>query len=82
MQRNVTQTRRRRETASSRELTPREKTIVTMVATGYTTKQIASMLGLSVKTVETHRTTAMHKTGAYCLALLVRYAVRVGLIEA
>ena len=61
-------------------LSPREKTIVTMIAEGHTSWQIAQILGLSKKTVECHRMHAMAKTGAGCLAHLVRYAIRTGLI--
>lgn len=61
-------------------LTPRERTIVTMIAQGYTTRQMADMLGRSMKTIECHRAHAMHKAGASCLAHLVRYAVRIGLV--
>jgi DNA-binding NarL/FixJ family response regulator len=72
---------RRAQRPRNLELTPREKTIVTMVAEGFTNKQMAEILGISLKTVETHRTAAMQKTGATCVALLVRYAVRVGLVS-
>jgi DNA-binding NarL/FixJ family response regulator len=72
---------RRVQRPRNRELTPREKTIVTMVAEGFTNKQMADILGISLKTVECHRTAAMQKTGATCVALLVRYAVRVGLVS-
>ena len=61
-------------------LSPRETTVVTMIAEGYTNKQMADILGLSPKTIECHRTHAMHKVGASCLAHLVRYAVRMGLV--
>ena len=52
-----------------------------MIADGFTNRQMADMLGIAIKTVETHRTSAMKKTGAHCIALLVRYAVRVGLVK-
>jgi DNA-binding NarL/FixJ family response regulator len=65
----------------TKELTPRQKIIVTMIADGFTNKQMAEILGISLKTIECHRTAAMQKTGATCLALLVRYAVRVGLVS-
>jgi DNA-binding CsgD family transcriptional regulator len=61
-------------------LTPRETTIVRMIAEGFANKQIADILGISLKTVETHRAAAMRKTGSTCVALLVRYAVRIGLV--
>jgi DNA-binding CsgD family transcriptional regulator len=62
------------------ELTPREKTVVRMIAEGYTSRQIADILGRSIKTIECHRTNVMHKTGTTCIAQLVRYAMRVGLV--
>jgi DNA-binding NarL/FixJ family response regulator len=62
------------------ELTPREKTVVTMIAEGYTNHQIADILGNSIKTIECHRAHAMQKTGACCMAQLVRYAIRMGLV--
>jgi DNA-binding CsgD family transcriptional regulator len=52
-----------------------------MIADGFTNRQMADMLGIAIKTVETHRAAAMKKTGANCIALLVRYAVRVGLVD-
>ena len=61
-------------------LSPREITIVTMIADGYTNRQMADILGLSIKTIECHRTHAMHKTGSASVAHLVRYAVRNGLV--
>ena len=61
-------------------LSPREKTVVIMIADGYTNRQMSDILGIALKTVETHRAHAMHKTGACCLAQLVRYAVRTGLV--
>ena len=53
-----------------------------MVAEGHSNKQIANVLTISVKTVETHRAAIMRKLGLTSLAALVRYAVRNNLIEA
>jgi signal transduction histidine kinase len=50
-------------------------------AEGRTTKEVASLLGVSVKTAESHRTNVMQKLGVHETASLVRYAVRRGLIE-
>ena len=50
-------------------------------AEGRTTKEVASLLGVSVKTAESHRTNVMQKLGIHETAGLVRYAVRRGLIE-
>jgi len=52
------------------------------VAEGKTTKEIASLLGVSVKTAESHRTRVMQKLDIHETASLVRYAIRRGLIEA
>ena len=62
-------------------LTPREREVVQMVAEGCTSKQIASLLGLSVKTAESYRTRVMEKLDIHDTAGLVRYAIRRGLIQ-
>ena len=63
-------------------LTGREHTIIRLVAEGHSNKQIAQLLNISVKTVETHRASIMRKLGLGSMAALVRYAVRNKLIEA
>jgi two-component system response regulator NreC len=60
-------------------LTSREREILQCIAEGQTTKEIAQRLGLSVKTVESHRTRLMHKLNIHETATLVRYAIRRGL---
>lgn len=62
------------------QLTPRESEILKLVVEGYLNKQIASELGLSIKTVEQHRARVMEKTEAGSLADLVRMAIAVGVI--
>ena len=62
-------------------LTPRERTVLQLVAEGKTTKEVASLLGVSVKTAEYHRNSVMQKLGIHETASLVRYAIRRGLIE-
>jgi DNA-binding NarL/FixJ family response regulator len=62
-------------------LTPREREVLQLVTEGKTTKEIAGMLGLSVKTVDTHRSHIMEKLGIHDTAGLVRYAIRRGLIR-
>jgi DNA-binding NarL/FixJ family response regulator len=62
-------------TAAER-LTSREREIVQLLAEGQSNKQIATKLALSVKTVETHRTSAMRKLGLKSLPDLVRFAIR------
>jgi DNA-binding NarL/FixJ family response regulator len=60
-------------------LSPRERDVVRLVARSSSNKQIAHTLGISIKTVETHRTAAMRKVGVTSVAALVRYAVQNGL---
>jgi two-component system, NarL family, response regulator NreC len=60
-------------------LTSREREIVQLIAEGQTTKEIAVRLGLSIKTVEAHRSHLMRKLDIHETATLVRYAIRRGL---
>lgn len=62
-------------------LTAREEEVLVCVARGLSNKEIASELGISVKTVETHRTRVSRKLDATGTADLVRFAVRSGLID-
>jgi DNA-binding NarL/FixJ family response regulator len=64
-----------------KQLTPRERQIVKLVAEGKTNKHIALILSVSIKTVETHRSSAMHKVGAKSSADLTLYAARNDLVE-
>jgi DNA-binding NarL/FixJ family response regulator len=64
-----------------KQLTPRERQIVKLVAEGKTNKRIALILSVSIKTVETHRSSAMHKVGAKSSADLTLYAARNDLVE-
>lgn len=61
-------------------LTPRQREILQLVVEGHKTREIASMLNVSVKTVETHRAQLMDRLGIHDVAGLVRYAIRIGLI--
>jgi DNA-binding NarL/FixJ family response regulator len=63
-------------------LTARERSVVQLIAEGHSNKKIASILNLSVKTVETHRAAAHRKLELHSTAELVRYAIRNKLIEA
>ena len=63
------------------DLTPREREVLTMVAWGHTNKEIASVLGITVKTVETHKTNAMQKLEIGSRADLVRYAMAQGWLD-
>ena len=67
--------------APSDPLTPREREVVQLVAEGRTSKEIASTLGISVKTAESHRSNVMAKLNVHEAAGLVRYAIRQGLIQ-
>ncbi len=66
---------------SRERLTPRERQVLQLVAEGKTTKEIATILGLSVKTCESHRTRVMQKLEIHTAAGLVRYAIREGLVN-
>lgn len=63
-------------------LTSRQREILQLIAEGNSTKEIASRLALSVKTVETHRSQLMERLGIRDVAGLVRYAIRHGLVSA
>ncbi|HVI71235.1 MAG TPA: response regulator transcription factor, partial [Pyrinomonadaceae bacterium] len=62
-------------------LSPRQREVLRLIAEGRTTKQIAQLLEISVKTVETHRAQLMERLDIHDVAGLVRYAIIVGLIE-
>jgi DNA-binding NarL/FixJ family response regulator len=62
-------------------LTPREREVVQLLAEGKTSKEVASVLNLSVKTAETHRTNVMRKLNLHSVADLVRYAVRNRIVQ-
>ena len=61
-------------------LTPRETEVVRLIGEGLAGKQVAGRLGISVHTVETHRTRIHRKLGVRCVAGLVAYAFRRGLV--
>lgn len=65
----------------SEPLTARERQVLQLVAEGKTTKEVASLLDVSVKTAETHRTNLMKKLDIHETAGLVRYAIRTGIIH-
>ncbi len=66
---------------SREKLSPRQTQILKLIAEGKTTKQVALELAISVKTVETHRSALMIRVGVRDVAGLVRYAVKVGLVD-
>ena len=67
------------QSAPARPLTPREREVLQLLAEGRSTKQTAGRLGVSVKTVETHRSHIMAKLGIRSVAELTTYAIREGL---
>ena len=62
-------------------LRERERQVLQLVAEGKTTKEIATILGISVKTAESHRASIMERLNIHDTAGLVRYAIREGLIQ-
>jgi two-component system response regulator NreC len=62
-------------------ITSREREVLQLVAEGKSTKDIASLLGISVKTADSHRSRLMRKLDIHEVASLVRYAVRKGLVQ-
>jgi DNA-binding NarL/FixJ family response regulator len=62
-------------------LTPRQREVLQLIAEGLSSKEIASRIGVSVKTVDTHRTELMERLGIRGIAGLVRYAIRVGMVR-
>src|SRR6185436_4639144 len=62
-------------------LTPRQREILTLIAEGHSTKEIAFRLGLSAKTVEAHRTQLMERLDIHDIAGLVRFTIRAGLVK-
>jgi two-component system response regulator NreC len=71
-----------REELRTSPLSGREREVLQLIAEGKTMKEIASLLGISVKTIETHRMRLMAKLDIHETAGLVRYAIRQGMIEA
>src|SRR6266496_2438103 len=62
-------------------LTPREREVVQLLAEGKTTKEVAAVLGMSVKTAETHRSNIMRKLNFHSVSQLVLYAVRNNIVQ-
>lgn len=60
-------------------LTPRQRQVLQLIARGKSTKEIAALMGVSIKTVETHRARLMNSLGLYGTNALMRYAIRTGL---
>ncbi len=62
-------------------ITPREKEILGLVARDYSTPEIAGILGISIRTVETHRKNIIKKVNNKSLSALTRYAIVLGLLD-
>lgn len=62
-------------------LTPRQREVLKLLAQGQSSKEIARLLDLSLKTVDTHRSQLMKQLGIHEVTGLVRYAIRMGLIS-
>src|SRR5215467_10302672 len=65
----------------SGELTTREAEVLQLIAEGFSNKQIASELNISIKTVEKHRQQVMNKLNIHDVAGLTRYAISKGMVE-
>jgi two-component system, NarL family, response regulator NreC len=63
-------------------LSARERQVIQLIVEGKSTREIAMLLGICVKTAESHRARLMHKLDIHETASLVRYAIRRGLVEA
>jgi DNA-binding NarL/FixJ family response regulator len=62
-------------------LTPRQLEVLTLIAQGSSTRDIARTLNISIKTVETHRAQLMHRLNIHEVAGLVRYAIKKGFVK-
>ena len=67
--------------ASIDRLTPRQREILQLIAERHSTKDIAGILNISIKTVETHRAQLMERLGIHDVPGLVRFAIRAGLVS-
>ncbi len=66
---------------SSNSLTPREHEVLQLIAEGYTNKQIAEILSISIKTVQAHRANLMQKLDLHNRGELIKYAIQKKIIE-
>jgi DNA-binding NarL/FixJ family response regulator len=66
---------------ASHTLSPREREVVQLLAEGKSNKEVAALLSISLKTVETHRANVMSKLDLHSMSDLVRYAIRNHIIE-
>lgn len=80
--RTVMEAYRTRSERPKDRLSLRERQVLQLIAEGKSTKEVASVLCISVKTAESHRTRLMQKLDIHETASLVRYAIRRGMIQA
>ena len=66
---------------AAEELTPREREVAQLIAEGHSTKEIASLLGVSAKTIDKHRTRMMEKLRVHDAVAVTRYAIQAGLVN-
>lgn len=81
LMRNYLDRLRRGERVPDSALTAREDQVIKLIAEGYSSKEIAALLTISVKTVERHRANILEKLGMRDRTQLTRYAIRAGLVE-
>jgi len=74
-------TRVNKDRAGIAQLTPRQREILQLIAERHNTKDIAYILNISIKTVETHRAQLMERLGIHDVPGLVRFAIRAGLVS-
>src|SRR5262249_51447234 len=65
-------------TVAEADLSEREAEVVRLTAYGYTNKEVAAQMGISIKTADTYKARAMEKLGLHSRAALVRYALQRG----
>ena len=70
-----------RKAASVERLSLRERQVLQLIAEGKSSKEVANLLGLGVRTAESHRARIMNKLGIHDTAGLVRYAIRRGIVH-
>jgi DNA-binding NarL/FixJ family response regulator len=78
----ITPSPKRSPTRTSKNLTSRERDVVQLLAEGRSNKEAAAILGLSVKTIKTHRAATMRKLKLARASDLIRYAIRTKIIQA
>ena len=66
---------------SALQLTPREREVLTQIAEGLSNKEVANVLGVGVRTVETHRERIMRKLNIHSVAGLTRFAIAKGFVS-